>query len=338
MKQTRRIFIKRTSQITMGLGLVTGIPLLTGCSSPPTNTAEETQEVTDNQPEKGKAESLFFKISLAQWSLHKSFFDRRLDNLDFAEKARYNFDIEAIEYVNQFFKDKAEDQTYLSEMRKRATENGVESLLIMVDGEGGLGDTDDSKRKEAVENHYKWVEAAKFLGCHSIRVNAYGEGTAADVAKAAIDGLGSLAEFAAKSNINVLVENHGGYSSNGMWLSNVMKQINLPNCGTLPDFGNFCIKQTQEEKWADRKCLDEYDRYKGVEELMAHAKAVSAKSHDFDENGNETKTDYKRMLQIVKDAGYVGYIGVEYEGSELSEDEGIKATKALLERAGREVR
>jgi len=332
MKQTRRIFIKKTGQVVAGLGLVTGIPLLTSCGAPPTNTAEET---TDNQPAKQNAAELFFKISLAQWSLHKTFFDGKLDNLDFAAKAKNDFGIEAIEYVNQFFKDKAEDQTYLAEMKKRAADNGVKSLLIMIDGEGGLGDTDDAKRKEAVENHYKWVEAAKFLGCHSIRVNAYGEGMAADVGKAAINGLGSLAEFAAKSDINVIVENHGGYSSNGMWLSNVMKQINLPNCGTLPDFGNFCLKQTEEEKWADRTCLDEYDRYKGVRELMPHAKAVSAKSHDFDENGNETKTDYKQMLEIVKNAGYTGYIGVEYEGSKLSEDEGIKATKALLERAGK---
>lgn len=339
MKQSRRIFIKRTGQISLGLGLITGIPLLQSCSSPPSNETQETQteQNTENQSNQPTATDLFFKISLAQWSLHKSFFDGKLDNLDFAAKAKNDFGIEAIEYVNQFFKDKAEDQTYLAEMKKRAADNGVKSLLIMVDGEGGLGDTDDAKRKESVENHYKWVEAAKFLGCHSIRVNAYGEGTAADVAKAAVDGLGSLTEFAAKSNINVIVENHGGYSSNGMWLSNVMKEINMENCGTLPDFGNFCLKQTDEEKWEDRKCLDEYDRYKGVTELMEHAKAVSAKSHNFDENGNETKTDYTKMLQIVKDAGYTGYIGVEYEGKELSEDEGVKATKALLEKAGRAV-
>ena len=327
MKQTRRIFIKKTGQVIAGLGLVTGIPLLTGCGTPPANPTDET---ADNQPQKQSASELFFKISLAQWSLHNAIFDKKMDNLDFAAKAKNDFGIEAIEYVNQFFKDKAEDKAYLTKMKKRAADNGVKSLLIMIDGEGGLGDTDDAKRKEAVENHYKWVEAAKFLGCHSIRVNAYGEGTAADVGKAAIDGLGSLSEFAAKSDINVIVENHGGYSSNGMWLSNVMKEINLPNCGTLPDFGNFCLKKSD-----DGKCMDEYDRYKGVRELMPLAKAVSAKSHDFDENGNETKTDYQQMLQIVKDTGYTGYIGVEYEGSKLSEEEGIKATKALLERAGR---
>lgn len=329
MKQTRRIFIKQTGKVIAGMSLVTGIPLLTGCGTPPSN-----PEKSDIQTPEVKTEEQFFKISLAQWSLHNSFFDGKLDNLDFAAKAKNSFGIDAVEYVNQFFKDKAENKDYLGEMKTRAMDNGVKSLLIMIDGEGGLGDTDAVKRKEAVENHYKWVDAAKYLGCHSIRVNAYGEGTAADVGKAAIEGLGSLAEFAAKSGINVIVENHGGYSSNGMWLSNVMKQINLPNCGTLPDFGNFCLKRSDEEKWENQTCLEEYDRYKGVKELMPFAKAVSAKSHDFDENGNEIHTDYKQMLQIVKEAGYRGYIGVEYEGSKLSEDEGIKATKALMERVG----
>ncbi|MEZ4888274.1 MAG: sugar phosphate isomerase/epimerase family protein [Chitinophagales bacterium] len=337
MKQTRRIFIKKTGQVVAGLGLVSGIPLISSCGSPSANVDQELEKGAEKEVEKASTGELFFKISLAQWSLNKSLFAGEMDNLDFAAKAKNDFGIEAVEYVNQFFKDKAEDQTYLAEMKKRAADNGVKSLLIMIDGEGGLGDTDDAKRKQAVENHYKWVEAAKFLGCHSIRVNAYGEGTAADVAKAAVDGLGSLAEFAAKSGMNVIVENHGGYSSNGMWLTNVMNEIHRTNCGTLPDFGNFCLKQTQEENWQDRKCLDEYDRYKGVREMMPLAKAVSAKTHDFDENGNETHTDYKKMMQIVKDAGYTGYVGVEYEGREMPAEDGIRATKALLERVGKEL-
>ena len=114
-----------------------------------------------------------FKISLAEWSLHKTIFGKKLDNLDFAKTAKEEFGIDAVEYVNQFFKDKAKDEAYLTDLKKRAADHGVKSLLIMIDGEGALGDKDEAKRTKAVENHYKWVEAAKFLGCHSIRVNAH---------------------------------------------------------------------------------------------------------------------------------------------------------------------
>ncbi len=264
---------------------------------------------------------LFFDISLAEWSLHKALFDGKLDNLDFPKTARETFGIYAVEYVNQFFKDKAKDQTYLADLNQRAKDYGVTNVLIMIDGEGPLGSTDDTERIKAVENHYKWVEAAKFLGCHAIRVNAAGEGTPDEVKAAAIDGLGRLSEFAAQHDINVIVENHGGISSHGDWLSAVLQGVGKPNCGSLPDFGNFY----------------EYDRYQGVKDLMPFAKGVSAKSNVFDAEGNESNIDYRKMLQIVKDAGYTGYVGIEYEGSELSEEEGIKATKRLLERVGAEL-
>ncbi len=263
-----------------------------------------------------------FKISLAQWSLHKTIFDGKLDNLDFAKVARQDFDIEAIEYVNQFFKDKAKDESYLSEMKKRADDNDVSSLLIMCDGEGQLGNPDPNEREQAVENHYKWVEAAKFLGCHSIRVNAASKGSYEEQQKLAADGLRKLCEFADPFEINVIVENHGGLSSNGAWLVDVIKMVDHPRAGTLPDFGNFRV---------DEETM--YDRYQGVIELMPYAKAVSAKSHDFDENGNEIHTDYFKMMDIVLKADYHGYVGIEYEGSELDEYAGIRATKKLLERA-----
>ena len=278
---------------------------------------------------------LFFKISLAEWSFHKALFAKEIDHLDFAKIAKQQYGIEGVEYVSQFFKDKAKDMDYLKEMKMRAEGEGVRSLLIMCDGEGGLGDTNESQRKTAVENHYKWVEAAKFLGCHSIRVNAYGEGTAAEVASAAIDGLGSLAGFAKDYDLNVIVENHGGYSSNGKWLTDVMKQIDMPNCGTLPDFGNFCLKGTYEN--GKMTCEDMYDRYQGVSEMMPFAKAVSAKTHAFDASGNETETDYLRMMKIVKDAGYKGFVGIEYEGNVLSEADGVRASKALLMKVGAEL-
>jgi sugar phosphate isomerase/epimerase len=265
-----------------------------------------------------------FKISLAEWSLHRTLKAGQLDNRDFAKTAKNDYGIEAIEYVNQFFKDKAKDKPYIADLKKRADDLGVKSLLIMCDGEGALGDSDDKRRTTAVENHYHWVEAAKGLGCHSIRVNAQSNAklSPAEQQKLAADGLRRLSEFAAPYGLNVIVENHGGLSSNGEWLVGVMKLVDRKNCGTLPDFGNFRLGEGKE-----------YDRYKGVDELMAYAKAVSAKSHDFDEHGNETHTDYFKMMDIVvKKHNYHGYCGIEYEGSKLSEPEGIKATKKLLER------
>ena len=276
-----------------------------------------------------------FEISLAQWSLHRSLYSGKLNHLDFAKISKENFGIDAIEYVNSFFFEKAEDKSYLREMKNRADDYGVKSLLIMCDNEGSLGDPDNQKRQKAVENHYKWHESAKYLGCHSIRVNAYlteslhglevGDytktGSYENQVSLAADGLRKLTEFGANLGINTIVENHGGLSSDGAWLASVMKAVDHPMCGTLPDFGNFRI---EGDRW--------YDRYKGVKELMPFAKAVSAKSHDFDSNGNETQTDFFRMMDIVIDAGYSGYVGIEYEGSGMDEMSGIKATKDLLER------
>ena len=261
-----------------------------------------------------------FEISIAEWSLHKSLFGKKISNLDFPVVAKKEFKISAVEYVNQFFKDKATDKNYLNELKKICDNEGVKSLLIMCDGEGKLGDPDKNKRVSSVNNHKRWIEAAKHLGCHSIRVNASSSGSYDDQQKLAADGLSRLSEFASTHGLNVIVENHGGLSSNGQWLSGVMKSVNMKNCGTLPDFGNFRIGGGKT-----------YDRYKGVKELMPFAKAVSAKSHDFDDNGNEIHTDYHKMMKIVIDAGYRGYVGVEYEGSKLSEYDGIKATKKLLE-------
>jgi L-ribulose-5-phosphate 3-epimerase len=261
-----------------------------------------------------------FKISLAQWSLHRALSDGKIDNLDFAKIAKEEFDIEAIEYVNQFFKDIWND-SYLNELKIRAEDHNVKSLLIMCDGEGKLGDPDQEARNTAVQNHKKWVEAAKFLGCHSIRVNAASEGSYEEQQKLAANGLHKLCEIADPYEINVIVENHGGLSSNGVWLTGVIKMVDHPRAGTLPDFGNFRISES-----------DSYDRYKGVTELMPYAKAVSAKSHDFNEIGDEINTDYFKMMDIVLAAEYHGYVGIEYEGNKLDEIAGIKATKSLLER------
>lgn len=258
----------------------------------------------------------WFDISLAEWSLHKTLFKGDLKNIDFPELAAKKFGIYGVEYVNAFFKDKAQDMTYLKDLNNRAKDNGVRNVLIMIDGEGNLGDEDATKRKRAVENHYKWIDAANFLGCHAVRVNAAGKGTPEEVKKAVVESLSTLADYGKKSKISVIVENHGGISSHGDWLADTLKTVGKKNCGSLPDLGNFY----------------EYDRYQGVQDLMPYAKGVSAKSHDFDANGNETQIDYARMLKIVKDAKFKGYIGIEYEGSNISEEEGIFATKKLLER------
>jgi sugar phosphate isomerase/epimerase len=257
-----------------------------------------------------------YKISLAEWSLNKSLFKKTITNMDFPRLAKETYGLDAVEYVSTFFRDKAEDMEYLTQLKKECEKYGVKSLLIMVDGEGNLADTSLAARNKAVENHYKWVKAAKFLGCHSIRVNAGGRGTMGQMQAAAIDALGRLSAYAADFGINVIVENHGGNSSIAKWLVEIMKAVNKPNCGTLPDLGNFY----------------EYDRYKGVTEMMPFAKGVSGKTHDFDENGNETQIDYAKMMKIIADSGFKGYIDVEYEGSKLSEDEGIKASIALLKK------
>jgi L-ribulose-5-phosphate 3-epimerase len=268
-----------------------------------------------------------FPISLAQWSLNRRLFSGELDPLDFPLFAKGNFGITAVEYVNQFFMDKAEDRQWLTELKRRCDDEGITSIRIMCDREGNLGDPDDAARTKAVENHYKWVEAAKFLGCQGIRVNAASEGTWDEQRDFAIDGLRRLTQFGADHGLNVIVENHGGLSSNGQWLSSVISGVGLPNCGTLPDFGNFFIT---------RDPPDEYDRYQGVAELMPFAKGVSAKSYGFDAAGNETTIDYPRMMRVVLDAGYRDYVGVEWEG-QTDDVEGIRQTQALLERIRDEV-
>lgn len=290
------------------------------------------------------SQSARFSISLAQWSLHRTFFGNALaagfaafgqtlrtepesvlqgdrHPLEFAAIARNEFGIGAIEYVNTFFYGHAKDSAYLDELRRRADDNGVTSLLIMIDAVGALGAPDDATRAASIENHRPWLAAAKHLGCRAIRVNAASSGAKAEQQKLAADGLSALAAHAAIEGLDVLVENHGGWSSDGAWLAGVIRMADQPNLGTLPDFGNFRVSSDNI-----------YDRYLGVTELKPFAKAVSAKSYDFDDAGNETTIDYPRMMKIVLDAGYRGYVGVEYEGGRLSEFDGIRATQHLLEK------
>ncbi len=296
MKNNRRQFIKKSALAAAGIGMVSGFPV------------------------KGLfRDETGFKISLAEWSLHRAIFAGTISNLDFPVMAARDFGIFGVEYVSSFFE--GTGSQYLAELNQKAKDNAVENVLIMIDNEGNLGDLYKPSRIQAVERHYRWIDAAHTLGCHSIRVNARGEGSETEVADAAVDGLGRLSEYGEQAGINVIVENHGGYSSDGKWISGVISRVGKKNCGTLPDFGNFWIGDGKE-----------YDKYLGVAEMMPYAKGVSAKSHDFDESGNETGIDFYKMLSIVKDSGYKGYIGIEYEGDKLTENEGIKATKRLLEK------
>lgn len=302
---------------------------------------DKKEEIPLNENLMSTNDSQFFKLSLAQWSMHRMIIDESISSFDFAKKAKeWGFD--GIEYVSQLYSvelAKYDDETegmkaLVARLKKESEIAGVENLLIMVDSEGDLSNPDKGIRDEAVKNHKKWVDAAYQLGCHSIRVNLPGTKNPDIWIESAIDGLTKLLEYATPKNINIIVENHGGLSSNTPYLMKVINAVGKSNCGTLPDFGNFCI--TRKEGSYD--CLEEYpDKYEGVKLMMANAKAVSAKSNSFDEDGNEIGIDYYKMLTIVKDAGYQGYIGVEYEGADLSEEQGIIATRDLLIKMAKEL-
>lgn len=324
----RRHFISSTGKAALAIGALSGL----------SNTILESL-LTNSSNES------FFKLSLAQWSLHKAILETKtLSNLDFAKKAK-QLGFDGIEYVSQLYKlDESNQMVSLKklvkELKLRSSDVGIKNVLIMVDNEGELAAANKKDRDEAIAKHSKWVDAAAELECHSIRVNLFGTGTEQDFnlwLEASVDGLRRLSQYAAKSNINVIVENHGGLSSNSEKLTQVIRAINHRNCGILPDFGNFCVKRQGGERWGT-PCIEEYDRYKGMLEMMPFAQGVSAKSYDFDKKGNETTIDYYKMLQIIKDAKYNGFIGVEYEGNRLSEEKGILATKALLLKAANQLK
>jgi len=296
------------------------------------------QKNTESKSDETKKENKI-RFSLAQWSLNKGVFSGTSDPMDFAVTAK-KLGFEGLEYVSQMYVNEHLNYPYkekgldaiLSELKRRSDSLGMKNLLIMVDREGDLSFTDEEKTKEAIANHKKWIDAAAFLGCHSIRVNLFGEEDKELWVKNSVRSLKELATYGATKNINILVENHGGHSSNGALLARVMKEVQMDNCGVLPDFGNFCTKREGGARW-QAACVEEYDRYLGTEELMPFAKGVSAKSYAFDENGDETKIDYYKMLDIVKKSGFSGFIGVEYEGADQDPTNGILATKKLVEKA-----
>ncbi|ALM08319.1 xylose isomerase [Sediminicola sp. YIK13] len=321
---------------TLKVAILTGLAFfLTGIYSCKDTKKVET-EATEMSSEMEKEVEPFFQLSLAQWSMHKMVFDEGVDPYSFAEKAK-GWGFTGLEYVSGLYYKELEKSNFSEEAmaafveknNAESTKHGMKNVLIMIDGQGDLATTDAAERKKAVENHYKWVDAAAGMGCHSIRVNLAGSQNPEEWLSNAVDGLKQLATYAKEKNVNIIVENHGGLSSNAAKLAEVMKAVNMENCGTLPDFGNFCVKR-KDGSYYNGECEEQYDMYQGVMELMPYAKGVSAKSYNFDEEGNETKIDYSKMLKIVKNSGYTGFIGVEYEGNELSEEAGIMATKELL--------
>ena len=328
MKTTRRDFIKKAAIGAAGVGLAASLP---------------------DYLYAGTEKDLFFKIAVSQFSFASQFWTQQLKPLDFPAKAK-ELGIIGLDYCSMFFADKAKDQQFLKGLKQRAADAGSYNLRIMVDGEGVLGDLKDDVRLKAVDNHHKWIDAAAALGCPMIRVNVEGEGNPDDVAKAAVDSLGRLIEYGKGQNIDVIVENHVGISCNAAWLAGVMKQVNSSHCGTLADFGNFCINRTKPETndiagYMKTKCLEEYDKYKGITELMPFAKGVHAKSHIFDAGGNDVETDFVRMFKIIKDSGFKGWVSIEYEGGllkmytkdtkYLDDYAGTTATKNLVEKAAR---
>ncbi|WP_430907265.1 sugar phosphate isomerase/epimerase family protein [Maribacter sp. 2-571] len=332
----RRNFIRNGARAALAMGVM----FLYACKETKQPASAPNGEVAETTT---KTPAPFFKLSLAQWSMHKMVQDDGVDPYTFAEKAK-SWGFSGLEYVSQLYDaelkplgySEAAMAAFVEKSNAAAKEHGLQNVLIMVDRQGDLAVDDESERNETVEKHKKWVDAAAAMGCHAIRVNLNGSSEPEEWKSNSVDGLRKLASYGAAKNINIIVENHGGLSSNAALLAEVMKSVDMDNCGTLPDFGNFCIKRMDPEDYS-KGCAEMYDIYKGVSELMPHAKAVSAKSHDFDAEGNETEIDYVKMLQIVKDAGYTGFIGVEYEGRELSEEAGIAATRDLMLKAVKEM-
>lgn len=332
-------FISLKKHSLLVISILLTIFLLNSCK----DNKEEKQSETAQEKSSVSQDSLFFKISLAEWSLHEPIQSGKMDPMDFAEKA-HDMGFSAIEYVTSFYGDsiknakdpEAKMKTMLDTLLARSKRFKVRNWLMMVDAEGELAVQDSVTRNQAVENHKKWVDAANFLGCSSIRVNLFGGADPEVWKNASVDALKKLSKYAKSKNINILVENHGYLSSNADLLAEVMKEVNMDNCGTLPDFGNFCLKREGNARW-DAKCIEEYPRYEGVQKMMPFAKAVSAKSYSFDNDGREELIDYKKMLQIVKDAGYHDYVGIEYEGTGLTPEEGINATRDLLIKAANQL-
>jgi sugar phosphate isomerase/epimerase len=270
------------------------------------------------------------KYTLAQWSFHRDLFDGKIDSVDFINAAG-EMGFIGVEYVSQFFQDKVEDFAYFDTLNAAAKKAGIKNIMIQVDNIGNLSSSDPEQRNQALADGKKWVDAASYLGCALMRVNAHGEGSPEEIKANSIEAIGELAEYAKTKGVQIIIENHGGISNDGAWLADLISKLADKNVAGLADFHNWCIERENGELWG-APCIKEYDAYHGFAELIGTAKSVSVKALEFDANGDETSMDFVKFFQIMKTASYDGYLGVEYEGSSLPSREGILKTKALAEK------
>ena len=264
----------------------------------------------------GGDESAWLKLAVQQYSFNRQLRSGELAMIDYPRTVVKGTGIKALEYYNGHMEEKARDTGFFEEVRKRCDDLGAVNTMMLCKSKDALDSPDPEIRASAIEGYRPWLDATKILGGQYIRVDVRSDGDPDEQKKHAADGLTALCEVAGSEyELGIVVENHGGHSGNGKWVAELMETVALDNCGTLPDFQNF----------------KEYDPYMGIEEMMPYAKIVCAKAKAFDEAGNEINVDYRRMLKIVKDSGYTGYIGIEFEGHGVDPIAGINLTKELIE-------
>ena len=332
MKKNRRKFIKNIIKNTAAVSLVS--PLLNN-------------DLFANYLSKK------IKISLQCFSFASEFYTGKFDLSNFSKIIRETYNLDGAEYWSIPFMGKEKNSSFLSELKQKSNDYGVKNTIILVDlldmetmkQGNSLASVNKKERNQAVEDHKPWIDAAKSIGCDSIRINLWSDASKDEVMKVSIESISKLLEYCSDKNISIVIENHGGYTGDAKWLVNLIKKINNKNLGTLPDFGtlNFCVKRdVSDSEIFSSKCLNQYDKYLGVKELLPYAKGISAKSTQFDLKGNETDTNFKKMIRLIKKSNFEGYMSIEYEGAirdtfsqqnnHLSTHDGILATKKLIEK------
>lgn len=288
-----------------------------------------------------------FTIGLSQWAFHRAIFgDARdhyrtfiknlhsdpdsvlageMDPRDIVWRAR-ELDVGVVDLVNILWFGHGEDKPWLNDFKTRARDANVTFGVLMCDQLARSGAADAKERRQSVEDHTRWMETAAELGCPFLRINPYGEGTYLEQCQRSAETLHALAERSADYGLEVIVENHGHPGSNGAWLAMLIEMANHSRVGTYTDLDNFFMGG-----W-DLNPERRYDRHQGLLDLAPYTKAISAKTHDFDPDGEETTIDYHACLKILIDSGFSGLVSAEFEGNRVDETEGSKLTVELLKR------
>ncbi len=270
------------------------------------------------------------EIGLSTWSLHRHMgpikrqvvtdtgekhewteeYPEDVSLLDFAGFARKEYGLTHLELIQMSFP--STEASYLKKLRSavEAAEAVIENVPIDV---GDICELAPERRAEHVRNIKSWMDVAAAIGSRAVRVNTGPSREGSDALALAVESCKRLAEHADKLGLNVLIENHGGISSDPQLLKQLIESVSTERMGACPDFGGF----------------DEAIRYDGLQKIMPLAKLVHAKSYAFDEHGEETAIDYARCMQIVKNSGFSGVLSIEYEG-DGNASEGIKKTKELI--------